>query len=105
MDTNKLILSVPGKIKYLNRLVGKTLKILHLLEEESQTGYNPKDYIYGQLIELNSANQLFEGELAVVVIKYNVIYNLVDKRDEKGIRKQVFEIKQEIEYLQKKYAQ
>lgn len=98
---NKLILSDEAKKKYLERLIGKMIKILHLVEERRDTGINPSDFIYGQLIELNSANQLFNNELIEIIVKLNIIYNGYDELEFKEIKKQIFEIKNKINYLLK----
>ena len=98
---NKLILSDEAKKKYLERLIGKMIKILHLVEERKDTGINPSDFIYGQLIELNSANQLFNNELIEIIVKLNIIYNGYDELEFKEIKKQIFEIKNKINYLLK----
>lgn len=96
---NKLILSKDAKIKYLERLIGKMIKILHLIEEREQTGINPSDFIYGQLIELNSANQLFDNELTEIIVKLNIVYSDYEKVEFKDIKKQVFEIKNKVNFL------
>lgn len=100
---NKLILSDEAKKKYLERLIGKMIKILHLVEERKDTGINPSDFIYGQLIELNSANQLFNNELIEIIVKLNIIYNGYDELEFKEIKKQIFEIKNKINYLLKSF--
>ena len=69
INENKLVLSVSGKRKYLEKLIGKMIKILHLIQEEEQTGNSPQPFIFGQLVELNSANQLFDNELIEIIIK------------------------------------
>lgn len=98
-EENKLILSVGGKRKYLEKLIGKMIKILHLIEEESKTNYCPKAFIYGQLIELNAANQLFDNELVEIIVKLNVVYNNYNKVAFEEIKKQIFEIKNKINFL------
>ena len=100
---NKLVLSDEAKKKYLERLIGKMIKILHLIEERKDTGINPSDFIYGQLIELNSANQLFNNELIEIIVKLNIIYNGYDELEFKEIKKQIFEIKNKINYLLKSF--
>ena len=85
MDTNtfenRIIISDAAKKKFLEKLIGKMIKILHLVEEREETGIDPRDFIYGQLVELNSANQLFDNELVEIIVK------------------QIFEIKRKINYL------
>jgi len=96
---NKLILSVDGKRKYLEKLIGKIIKILHMIEERNKTGIEPEDFIYGQMIELASANQLFDNELIEIIVKLNVVYGGYKEMDFKAVKKQIFEIKNKINYL------
>lgn len=99
INENKLILSVDGKRKYLEKLIGKMIKILHLIEEEPKTHNSPSAFIYGQLVELNSANQLFDNELIEIIVKLNVVYNSYATVPFADIKKQIFEIKNKINYL------
>ena len=96
---NKLVLSKDGKIKYLDKLIGKMIKILHMIQEREETGIEPEHFIYGQLIELNSANQLFDNELVEIIVKLNVVYKGYKTLDFKDVRKQIFEIKNKINYM------
>ena len=102
---NKLVLSVVGKKKYLSKLVGKMIKIVYLIEEEKETGNTPEHYIYGQLIEMNSANQLFDGELTDLIVKLNYVYGNYDKVKFKEIKRQIFEINSSINHLLKALAE
>ena len=103
MDTNtfenRIIISDAAKKKFLEKLIGKMIKILHLVEEREETGIDPCDFIYGQLVELNSANQLFDNELVEIIVKLNVVYRDFNKVEFKAIKKQIFEIKRKINYL------
>ena len=81
---NRIIISDAAKKKFLEKLIGKMIKILHLVEEREETGIDPRDFIYGQLVELNSAN---------------VVYRDFNKVEFKAIKKQIFEIKRKINYL------
>lgn len=96
---NKLVLSIEGKRKYLEKLIGKMIKILHMIEERKETGIEPEDFIYGQLIEIASANQLFDNELIEIIVKLNVIYLGYKDMEFKAVKKQIFEIKNKINYL------
>lgn len=98
---NKLVLSKDGKIKYLDKLIGKMIKILHMIQEREETGIEPEHFIYGQLIELNSANQLFDNELVEIIVKLNVVYKGYKTLDFKDVRRQIFEIKNKINYMLK----
>lgn len=99
METNRLILSESGKKVYLTSLIGKMLKILHLIEEEKDTGYSPYPFIVGQLFELNSANELFNGELVNIIVKLNGIGNTYKELPFDKTKKQIFEIKRIINSL------
>lgn len=101
MEENKLLLSVGGKRKYLEKLIGKMIKILHLIEEESQTNNSPRAFIYGQLFEINAANQLFDNELVEIIVKLTVVYNNYETAPFAEMKKLIFEIKNKINYLLK----
>lgn len=101
-NENKLILSSKAKKTYLSSLIGKMLKILHLIEEEKEKGYSPEPFIIGQLFEMNSANILFDGELVSIIIKLNGIRENYTKMPFTEIKKQIFEIKKIIQFLIKK---
>lgn len=90
---NRIILSQDAKRIYLTSLIGKMLKILHLAEEEKETGYSPLPFIAGQLFEVNAANMLFDGELVSVIVKLKGIYDEYKTLPFDKIKKQIFEIK------------
>ncbi len=98
---NKIVLSDDAKKTYLVALIGKMLKILHLVGEESKTGFSPRQFIEGQLVELNSANELFDGKLVTIIVKLNSVLNTYQEVPFEAIKKQIFEIKKNIEYLLK----
>lgn len=99
MGENKLILSDEAKKTYLTSLIGKMLKILHLVEEEEKTGYSPEPFMIGQLFEINSANVLFEGDLVNIIIKLNGIRENYKTMPFAQVKKQIFEIKRIIQTL------
>lgn len=99
---NKLILRRDAKIAYLDKLIGKMIKILHLVEEESVTHVSPSDFIFGQLLEINSANQLFDNELIEIIVKLNIVYRTYSTAPFAEVRKQIFEIKNKINYLKQR---
>lgn len=92
-NTNRLLISKEAKKIYLTSLIGKMLKILHLVEEEEKTGYSPLSFIANQLFELNAANELFNGELIGIIIKLKGIYDELRTLPFQEIKKQIFEIK------------
>ncbi len=96
---NKIVISKEAKRKFLEKLIGKMIKILHLIEEEKDTGCDPSNFIYGQLIEVNSANVLFDNELIDIVVKLYAVYTGYKTVEFKEIKKQIFEIKNKINYL------
>ena len=61
--------------------------------------FDPLDFMYGRLVELKSANQLFDNELVEIIVKLNVVYRDFNKVEFKAIKKQIFEIKRKINYL------
>lgn len=94
-------LSNKTKVEYLNSLIGKMYKVLHLIEEEDKTGYSPKDFIAGQLFEINAANALFDNKLATVIVKLKGVYDGYKTMPFDQCKKQIFEIKRIINYLLK----
>lgn len=96
-----MLLSNDAKKQYLKQLLGKMFKILHLIEEEKETGFSPRDFISGQLFEVNSANELFEGKLVGIIVKLNGIYDNYANMSFDSIKRQIFEIKNIIIYINK----
>ena len=45
MDELKIVISDSAKKEYLSSLIGKIHKILHLFEEEEETGFSPRHFI------------------------------------------------------------
>lgn len=99
--SNNFDLSIDAKKEYLNSLIGKIHKILHLIEEEKDTGFSPKSFIYGQLLEVNAANVLFEGKLVNIIVKLKIIYDNYATLPFTESKKQIFEIKKIINTLLK----
>ena len=104
MDENlspKFEISKSAKREYLNTAINKTYKVLHLVEEEKDTGYSPKPYITGFLFELNAANELFDGKLVSIIIKLKGIREGYSELEFSKVKKQIFEIKKIINHLLK----
>lgn len=99
--TPKFELSKSAKKEYLNTAISKTYKILHLIEEEKDTGYSPKPYITGFLFELNAANDLYDGKLVSIIIKLKGVREGYSDLPFSKIKKQIFEIKRIINHLLK----
>jgi len=94
-------LSNSAKREYLNTAIGKTYKILHLIEEEKETGFSPKPFITGFLFELNAANDLYDGKLVSIIIKLKGIREGYNNLPFAEIKKQIFEIKKMANHLLK----
>ncbi len=94
-------LSNKSKTEYLNAIIGKTYKILHLIEEEKTTGYSPKPFITTFLFEVNAANDLFDGKLIQIIIKLKGIREAYKDMPFGDIKKQIFEIKRIVNHLLK----
>ena len=94
-------LSNKSKKEYLNAMIGKTYKVLHLIEEERTTGYSPKPFITTFLFEINAANDLFDGKLVQIIIKLKGIREGYRDMSFGDIKKQIFEIKRIINHLLK----
>jgi hypothetical protein len=82
-----LIIDDKTKIIYLDKLVGNIFKILPLYEEVDSNVY--KIYIGGLLIDINSANSLFDGILIDLIIKINTLFE--NNFEHKQMRKIVLE--------------
>ena len=67
-----LVISDKAKQVYLERLIGKLFKILPMFEEQDKIV--PKVYVHALVININSANDLFDGVLIDIVIKLNELY-------------------------------
>ena len=104
IEENELILPNEAKVQYLSMLIGKVIKILHLIEEEKNTGYTPKYYIHGLIWDINSLNSLMNWELTEIIVKLKSIYDNFDKAPFEDIKKKVFEIKSKINFLIRKFA-
>lgn len=102
---NRIIISQDAKKVYLTSLIGKMLKVLHLAEEEKETGFSPLPFIAGQLFEINAANVLFEGELINIIVKLKGIYDGYADLSFEKIKKQIFEIKRIINSMLKKFEE
>lgn len=101
MDNEFIVLSPAARKVYLNSLIGKMYKVLHLIEEEETTGYSPKPFIASQLLEINAANELFDGKLVNVIIKLKGVYDTYQDVEFSECKKQIFEIKKIINSLLK----
>ena len=102
MEINGSIsLSTEAKINYLEGLRGQMIKVLHLIEEQKDTGYSPELFILGRLFELNSANDLFDGKLVNIIVKLNGIVTNYENLSFAEIKRQIFEIKKNINFLLK----
>lgn len=98
---DNFVLSDKAKKEYLESLIGKVHKILHLIEEEKETGYSPIPFIYGQMLEINAANVLFDGKLVNIIVKLKVIYDNYSESSFADKKKQIFEIKKIINSILK----
>lgn len=87
-----IVISKEAKAEFLHSLIGKVHKILHLFEEQNETGYSPQAFIAGQLIDVNAANGLFGGKLIPIIVKMKAIYDNRDTMTCADVKKQVFEI-------------
>ena len=95
------VLSNKSKIEYLNAIIGKTYKILHLIEEEKTTGYSPKPFITTFLFEINAKKKKFDGKLIQIIIKLKGIRESYKDMPFGDIKKQIFEIKRIVNHLLK----
>lgn len=101
-DNIKLELSPAAKKEYLKKLSGRIVKILYLIEGETEeTAGSAESYILGQIFELNASNVLFDNALIDVIIKLNSIlqYKTLEFAQ---VRKQVLEAKSIVDHMVKK---
>ena len=63
--------------------------------------YSPELFILGRLFELNSANDLFDGKLVNIIVKLNGIVTNYENLSFAEIKRQIFEIKKNINFLLK----
>ena len=84
-------LSNSAKREYLNTVISKTYKILHLIEEEETTNFSPKPFLPGFLFELNAANDLYDGKLVSIIIKLKGVREGYKDMPFAKIKKQIFE--------------
>jgi hypothetical protein len=72
---------------YLSHLIGKIMKILYLYEDYESIV--PQVYTEGLMINIDSANKMFDGVLIEILVKLNEInFKTMEHKD---IRKRVLE--------------
>lgn len=86
-------LSNSTKKSFLNSIISRCYKILHLIEELPTTGFEPDKFIHGLWWEVAAADSLFEGKLASVVIKIKGIEDDYRKMSFQDVKSQINEIK------------
>lgn len=83
----KIVVSDTSKNAYLSRLIPKIWKILPLFEEYGKE--NIEIYVNGLLIDLCSADMLFDGCLSEIIVKLNSV--IVVDMTHKEIKKKILE--------------
>lgn len=68
-----LYIDNPTKVLYIDKYIGKIYKILPMYEETNEIS---PIYVYGLLVDMNSANELFDGILIEVIVKIHSLYKL-----------------------------
>jgi len=105
-DNNfKIIFSLEEKIKCIEEIISKFKKILYVYDrsQDEESKYDYKVYCGGILIYVSSSNMLFDGELVNIVVNLNAIIN--NDFDKAQIKRVVFESKNQLDYLLKKYKE
>lgn len=100
----KVVLSKEEKTEYLNSIISRTHKILHLVEEEKTKGYSPAPFITGLMFELNAADPLYDHKFVTVIIKLEGIRKQYKDMEFCDIKKQIFEIKRIINRMIKEIS-
>ncbi len=100
-----VVLSLDEKIKCIEEILSKVKKILYVYDksQEENSAYNYKVYIGGILIYVSSSNVLFRGDLVSVVINLNAI--LINDFGKAQLKRIVFETKNMLEFMLKKYGE
>lgn len=71
------IYSNESKIAYCKRLTGKVFKILWLAEENNNVV--PSVYLYALIIDVNSANFMFDNIFIDLSVKLNSLYMAINQ--------------------------
>lgn len=85
----KLIYTNEEKIIYLKNLIGKIYKILPIFENKNDNDLILIIYLNGLLLNISSANQMFNGILIDILVSLNEI--IINDMDHKNLKKVVFE--------------
>lgn len=96
------IMSDIEKDKYLHILYSNIHKILHMIEEEKQTGISPIGYIKDKMCEITAIDDQYDGNLAVVVVKLKLIYEQYGDMTYPDTRRKLLEILKDISKLYSK---
>lgn len=108
MNTEKfpeVVLSKDEKIEYLNSIISRAHKTLHLIEEECRTGYSPTPYIAGLMFELNAADSLYGNKFVTIIVKLEGIRKQYKEMDFKDVKKQIFEIRRIVNRMIKEISE
>ncbi len=94
-----IFLPLNQKKEYLQRLIGKMTKTMHLIEEEVETGFSPQLFIYGQLLEIKAMAEYFDNELIEVFAKLKTVYDNYKEIPFTETRKLLLEIRRKINFI------
>jgi hypothetical protein len=95
-----LKLSKSAKIVYLEKLRGKILTILYLIEQQKiNPEINPDSYMVSLIIDIRGANMLFNDTLTEICVKVCGIYATHKESEFSVIRKQVLETRRLVDDL------
>ena len=97
----RVILSKTEKTEYLNSVISRTHKILHLIEEEKIKGYSPRPFITNLMFELKAADGLYDNKFVTIIVKLEGIRKQYKDMEFCDIKKQIFEIKRIINRMLK----
>lgn len=101
----QVILSKEEKIEYLNQIIGKIHKALHLIEEEKETGFSPSPFISGLMFELNAADLLYNNKFVAIIVKLEGIRKGYKEMEFAEVKKQIFEIRRIINRMIKEISE
>jgi len=97
---NNLVISTDSKILYLDKLKNRVFKILPLFEEsENEIIHNI--YLEALIIDVNSANELFDWVLIDVIVLLNSLHGKELKH--KQVKKTILECVNMIDKIKEGY--
>jgi len=97
---SSLIYSNEAKMVYAQKLIGKVMKTLYLAEEDNNIV--PAVYLHALIIDVNSANNMFDNIFIDISVKLNALYMLSNQAiPHSEIRSRVLECANMVDRIRK----